>query len=56
MLTTRPGRAYRRARRALAREAGDPAIISHALTNIGVSQWFLGDPAYRTLDEASGSP
>ena len=38
---------------ALAREAGDPAIISHALTNIGVSQWFLGDPAgQRTLDEA----
>jgi DNA-binding CsgD family transcriptional regulator/tetratricopeptide (TPR) repeat protein len=38
---------------ALAREAGDPAITSHALTNIGVSRWFLGDPAgQRTLDEA----
>jgi tetratricopeptide (TPR) repeat protein len=38
---------------ALAREAGDPAIISHALTNIGVSQWYLGDPAgQRTLEEA----
>jgi DNA-binding CsgD family transcriptional regulator/tetratricopeptide (TPR) repeat protein len=38
---------------ALAREVGDPAIISHALTNIGVSRWFLGDPAgQRTLEEA----
>ena len=39
---------------ALAREAGDPAIISHALTNIGVSRWeLMGDPAgQRTLEEA----
>jgi DNA-binding NarL/FixJ family response regulator len=38
---------------ALARQVSDPAIISHALTNIGVSQWYLGDPAgQRTLDEA----
>ena len=38
---------------ALAREVGDPAITSHALTNIGVSRWFLGDPAgLRTIDEA----
>src|SRR6266567_9399456 len=37
----------------LARQVGDPAITSHALTNIGVSQWSVGDPAgQRTLDEA----
>ena len=30
---------------ALAREVGDPAITSHALTNIGTSQWQLEDPA-----------
>ena len=38
---------------ALAREAGDAAVTSHALTNIGVSRWVLGDPAGQpTLDEA----
>ena len=38
---------------ALARQVNDAAIISHALTNIGSSQWLLGDPAgERTLDEA----
>jgi ATP/maltotriose-dependent transcriptional regulator MalT len=38
---------------ALAREVGDPAITSHALTNIGVSQFSVGDPAgQRTMDEA----
>jgi hypothetical protein len=38
---------------ALAREAGDPAIISHALTNIGLSQLALGDPGGQpTMDEA----
>ena len=37
---------------ALAREVGDAATASHALTNIGASQWLLGDPAgQRTLDE-----
>ncbi|HEV8222504.1 MAG TPA: AAA family ATPase, partial [Streptosporangiaceae bacterium] len=38
---------------ALARAVNDAAITSHALTNIGVSRWSLGDPAgQRTLDEA----
>ena len=38
---------------ALAREAGDAAVTSHALTNIGVSRWGLGHPAGQpTLDEA----
>ena len=38
---------------ALAREAGDAAVTAHALTNIGVSRWGLGDPAGQpTLDEA----
>jgi ATP/maltotriose-dependent transcriptional regulator MalT len=38
---------------ALARQVNDGAIISHALANIGSSQWLLGDPAgERTLDEA----
>jgi hypothetical protein len=33
--------------------AGDPAVTSHAMTNIGTSQWLLGDPAGQsTLDEA----
>jgi DNA-binding CsgD family transcriptional regulator/tetratricopeptide (TPR) repeat protein len=37
----------------LARGAGDAAITSHTLTNIGTAQWFLGDPAAEsTLDEA----
>ena len=37
----------------LARQVNDPAIISHALANIGSSQSGLGDPAgQRTLDEA----
>jgi ATP/maltotriose-dependent transcriptional regulator MalT len=37
---------------ALAREAGDAATASHALTNIGTSQWLLGDPAgLRTMNE-----
>ncbi len=37
----------------LAREVGDAAITSHALTNIGRSRWALGDPAgQRTIDEA----
>jgi predicted ATPase len=31
--------------RALAGEVGDAAITSHALTNIGISRWRLGDPA-----------
>jgi DNA-binding CsgD family transcriptional regulator/tetratricopeptide (TPR) repeat protein len=38
---------------ALARAVGDAAVKSHALTNIGVSRWGLGDPAGQpTLDEA----
>jgi DNA-binding NarL/FixJ family response regulator/tetratricopeptide (TPR) repeat protein len=45
--------AYGERAAALARGAGDPAIISHALTNIGLSRWHLGDPAgQRTVDEA----
>ena len=38
---------------ALAREVGDAATTSHALTNIGTARWFLGDPAgQRTIEEA----
>jgi DNA-binding CsgD family transcriptional regulator/tetratricopeptide (TPR) repeat protein len=38
---------------ALAREVGDAGITSHALANIGISRWHLGDPAAQpTLDEA----
>jgi len=38
---------------ALAREVGDAAITSHALTNIGTAQWNRGDGAgLATLDEA----
>jgi DNA-binding CsgD family transcriptional regulator/tetratricopeptide (TPR) repeat protein len=38
---------------ALARAVNDAAITSHALTNIGISRWSLGDPAgQRALDEA----
>src|SRR5215467_10937764 len=38
---------------ALAGEEGDAAVTAHALTNIGVSRWGLGDPAGQpTLDEA----
>ena len=38
---------------ALARTAGDAATLSHALTNVGLSQVRLGDPhAEATLDEA----
>ena len=45
--------AYGERAAALAREVGDAAIISHALTNIGISRWNLGDPvAQPTLDEA----
>ncbi len=37
----------------LAREVGDAAITSHALTNIGTARWFLGDPAgQRIIEEA----
>jgi DNA-binding CsgD family transcriptional regulator/tetratricopeptide (TPR) repeat protein len=37
----------------LARAVGDAAVTAHALTNIGVSRWGLGDPAGQpTLDEA----
>ena len=34
---------------ALARELRDAAITSHALTNIGISRWRLGDPAGQPL-------
>lgn len=45
--------AYGERAAALAREVGDAAITSHALANIGLSRWNLGDPAgERTLDEA----
>ena len=37
----------------LARQEGDAGITSHALTNIGTSQWAIGDPAaWSTLEEA----
>jgi DNA-binding CsgD family transcriptional regulator/tetratricopeptide (TPR) repeat protein len=37
----------------LAREVGDAAVTAHALTNIGISRWVLGDPAGQPLlDEA----
>ena len=37
----------------LAREVGDAATMSHALTNIGMSRWGLGDSAGQaTIDEA----
>ncbi len=37
----------------LARDVGDAAITSHALTNIGLARWALGDPAgQHTIDEA----
>ena len=55
MLAHRPAEAigYGQRAAALAREAGDAAIISHALANIGSCQWFLGDPAgEETLAEA----
>ncbi|MDN3358758.1 LuxR family transcriptional regulator [Actinomadura sp. DC4] len=38
---------------ALARTAGDSAVLSHALTNVGLSQFRRGDPgSEETLDEA----
>jgi DNA-binding CsgD family transcriptional regulator/tetratricopeptide (TPR) repeat protein len=54
MLAHRPAESISYGERAvaLARAAGDRAITSHALTNIGTSQWLLGDPAgQRTMDE-----
>jgi len=47
MLATRPRESIACGERAvaLARKVGDPAITSHALTNIGTSQWQLDDPA-----------
>jgi DNA-binding CsgD family transcriptional regulator len=45
--------AYGERAAALAREVGDAAITSHALTNIGISRWHLGDPAGQpTIEEA----
>jgi DNA-binding CsgD family transcriptional regulator/tetratricopeptide (TPR) repeat protein len=55
MLAHRPSDSITHGERAvaLARQVDDAAIISHALANIGSSQWLLGDPAgERTLDEA----
>jgi DNA-binding CsgD family transcriptional regulator/tetratricopeptide (TPR) repeat protein len=55
MLAHRPGPSisYGERAAALARRPGDAATTSHALTNIGSSQWNMGDPAGRaTLDEA----
>jgi tetratricopeptide (TPR) repeat protein len=47
------GIAYGERAVALAREVGDAAITSHALTNIGISRWHLGDPAGQpTIEEA----
>jgi DNA-binding CsgD family transcriptional regulator len=54
MLAHRPVESISYGERAvvLAREAGDAATTSHALTNIGTSQWLLGDPSgLRTMDE-----
>ena len=50
--------AYGERAAALAREVGDAAITSHALTNIGISRWHLGDPAGQPTIErgAPGSP
>ena len=47
LLAHRPAEsiAYGERAAALAREVGDAAITSHALTNIGISRWHLGDPA-----------
>jgi ATP/maltotriose-dependent transcriptional regulator MalT len=45
--------AYGERAASLAREADDAAVTAHALTNIGVSRWGLGDPAGQpTLHEA----
>jgi len=45
--------AYGERAAALAREVGDAAIISHALTNIGASRWKSGDSAgQRTVKES----
>ena len=46
MLAHRPAEAIDYGERAvaLAREVGDAAITSHALTNIGTAQWYLGRP------------
>ena len=55
MLAHRPAEsiAYGQRAVALARQAGDAATTSHALTNIGASQWNAADPAAKaTLDEA----
>ena len=55
MLATGPAESIACGERAvaLAREVGDLAITSHALTNIGTSQWQLDDPAGpATLEEA----
>jgi len=47
------GIAYGERAVALAREVGDAAITSHALTNIGICRWHLGDPAGQpTIEEA----
>ena len=54
MLATRPRESIGCGERAvaLAREVGDVAITSHALTNIGTSQWLLEDPASQaTMEE-----
>jgi ATP/maltotriose-dependent transcriptional regulator MalT len=55
MLARRPAEsiAFGERAAALARQAGDAATLSHALTNIGTSQWYLGSPAGElTLAEA----
>jgi class 3 adenylate cyclase/DNA-binding CsgD family transcriptional regulator/tetratricopeptide (TPR) repeat protein len=55
MLADRPVEsiAYGERAAALARQVGDAATTSHALTNIGSSQWILGDPAGQpTIQEA----
>lgn len=37
----------------LAHEIGDPAVLSHALNNLGTARWARGDPAGRGLLEES---
>ena len=37
----------------LARPAGDAAVLSHALNNLGSARWRAGDPNGRALVEES---
>ena len=37
----------------LARDVGDPGVLSHALNNLGTARWAMGDPGGRVLVEES---